>query len=848
MLDREVRALFDGTHYVRQVAASATGLRERIAAVVEQVRAVRKWLPEHERRLLDRLAPLASPDGFKRSCKHANRQYESTKAKNNQAAQQALRQLSTLDREASELFDGTRYVRQVAGAATGLRERIAAAVELVQTVQEWLSDSERELLNRLARIASPNGFEQRREQVNSQYIGAALPSVRESCRVVRLAPTAEQAEAIATDEEVTLVLAGAGTGKTAVIIGKVANLMRDREVRAHEMLVLTFNTDAAQQIRHRLPKPLAADVKTFHAFGNEVLGRTKPVSKLASDRLQRQLFLTQQLEEMLKDAILARPVLDFITSHLYPYRSPFDFNTAQEYESYVRGVELRALSGDRVRSFEELAVANFLTLNGVPFHYERAYPHTNMTYRPDFYVPLPHGGGVYIEHFALNRDGNAPWRGYTEAVKWKRDVHGRHRTSLIESYSWQHTEGVLLPSLRERLEARGIKFHPLPSEVVIRRLRDEFLISRLAYLLDAFLAHVRSGRLDAFELRHRAADSADPDRSSVFLEVFDEVQRRYEHRLVSGGEIDFHDQIHGATDRIRDGRWQSPYRYVLVDEFQDISAERMTLLSALRGPHTAFFLVGDDWQSIYRFTGSDIRLVRDSGKHLGYMQECALTQTFRFGPGVSEPSTAFIRRNPAQTQRELQPADDPPPGNITVIKTAIPANGLEQALQEIVDLSATDAQVPSVLVLGRYNNSRKVLQDADVSPRLKRRVRFQTVHSAKGLEADYVVVLADDDSRGFPSRVEDDPLLDLVAPAAEPYPNAEERRVFYVALTRGRRGAWLIADDERPSVFVDELLDEYNPTARYRVHVVDTRATEDPGPFDEFSMDDDFLSADDLPY
>ena len=119
MLDREVRALFDGTHYVRQVAASATGLRERIAAVVEQVRAVRKWLPEHERRLLDRLAPLASPDGFKRSCKHANRQYESTKAKNNQAAQQALRQLSTLDREASELFDGTRYVRQVAGPRPG---------------------------------------------------------------------------------------------------------------------------------------------------------------------------------------------------------------------------------------------------------------------------------------------------------------------------------------------------------------------------------------------------------------------------------------------------------------------------------------------------------------------------------------------------------------------------------------------------------------------------------------------------------------------------------------------------------------------------------------------------------
>ena len=629
-------------------------------------------------------------------------------------------------------------------------------------------------------------------------MAAVKATVRKSCHEVRLMPTDEQVEAIATDEEVTLVLAGAGTGKTAVITGKVAHLVRNRNVRPDEILVLAFNRDAAEQIGHRLSGSLAADVSTFHSFGNRVLGRTKSVSKLATDHPYRQLFLTQQLEEMLKDAIFGRPVLNFISSHLYPYRSPFDFDTAQEYESYVRGVELRALSGDRVRSFEELAVANFLTLNQVPFHYERAYPHTNLIYRPDFYVPLPHGRGLYIEHLALNRDGGAPWSGYTEGIRWKRDVHGRHRTTLLETYSWQHTEGVLLPSLRERLEARGIKFHPLPSEVVIRRLRDEFLISRLAYLLDAFLAHVRSGRLDLLELRQRTKSSADPDRSAVFLEVFDEVQQRYEHRLASDGEIDFHDQIHGATDRIRDGRWQSPYRYVLVDEFQDISAERMSLLTALRGTDTAFYLVGDDWQSIYRFAGSDVRLVRDSGKHLGHVRERALTQTFRFGPGVSEPSTAFVRRNPAQTQRELRPARYPPPGgNITVIKTAAPVVGLERALREIVNLSPRDAQATSVLLLGRYRDSRKVLQEADIPPRLRGLVRFRTVHSAKGLEADFVVVLdLIDKRRGFPSRVEDDPLLDLEAPPTEIFLDAEERRVFYVALTRGRRGAWLIADDK----------------------------------------------------
>ena len=133
---------------------------------------------------------------------------------------------------------------------------------------------------------------------------------------------------------------------------------------------------------------------------------------------------------------------DFITSHRYPYRSPFDFDTEEEYKSYVRGVELRALSGRRVRSFEELAIANFLALNGVRFHYERDYPYTESLYRPDFYVPLPDGGGVYLEHLALNRGGSAPWPGYAEDVRWKRHIHRGNGTILIETYSWQHGEGT----------------------------------------------------------------------------------------------------------------------------------------------------------------------------------------------------------------------------------------------------------------------------------------------------------------------------------------------------------------------------------------------------------------------
>ena len=845
-LDQEVSAFFDGKHYVRHWAAN--GLRERIAAAVEQAKAVQELLPERECGLLDCLVLLASPEGFKRRCEQANRQFEAAETQKKQAARLAPR-LVALDQEVSAFFDGKRYIRH-STAPEEMRERIAAAVEQGKVVRKWLSENERRLLNRLVQIGSSKNFERRRERANAKYVRVTAANMLKTLRRKGTTPTGEQAEAIATDEDVTLVLAGAGTGKTAVITDKVAHLVRDCGVRPGRILVLAFNSDAAEEIRKRLPTSLAADVHTFHAFGNRVLGGTKRISMLAEDDPHRRLFITQQLEEMLQDTILARPVLDFITSHLHPYRSPFDFTTPEEYTSYVRGVELRTLNGNLVKSFEELSIANFLTLHGVPFRYERSYPYTGTLYRPDFYVPLPDSGGIYLEHFALNRDGSAPWPGYSEDVSWKRGVHRRNGTTLIETQSWQFKDGNLLLTLRDRLEALGVEFRPLPPEAAIKRLHRDFAISRLAYLLDPFLHHVRSGRLDSLELRQRAESSADPDRSAVFLKVFDEVQQRYEHRLASDGEIDFHDQIHGSTDRIRSGRWQSPYRYVLVDEFQDISAERMALLAALCGPDTAFFLVGDDWQSIYRFTGSDVGLVRDSGKHLGHMREHALTQTFRFGPGVSEPSTAFVRRNPAQTQRELRPARHPPPvGNITVIKASDPVLGLQQGLREIANLLPRDAQAPSVLVLGRYRDSHSVLQDANVPLRLRSRVRFQTVHKAKGLEADFVVVLdLVDRRRGFPSRVEDDPLLDLVAPPTEPYPNAEERRVFYVALTRGRRGAWLIADAERPSAFVNELLDEYNPTARYRVHVIDTLATEDPGPFDEFSTDDDFLSADDLPF
>ena len=346
----------------------------------------------------------------------------------------------------------------------------------------------------------------------------------------------------------------------------------------------------------------------------------------------------------------------------------------------------------------------------------------------------------------------------------------------------------------------------MPRETLIRRLGQERILW-LAGLLTTFLNHVKSGGVSVSELRSRAARLGDRRRGESFIDVFEHVYDRYQRLLAEEGALDFHDLINRAARLISAGTWKSRYRYILVDEFQDISAGRMALLSALRRPGTAFFVVGDDWQSIYRFAGSDVGLMRDCGAHLGHVRERTLSRTFRYSDGILNPSTAFVRRNPEQTQRPLTSESTAHDDGITVVADYTSTSGLALALQDI-EKSAAGKRC-KVLVLGRYRRSRRALSSIQSGRLLS--VEFSTVHRAKGREADYVVVLDLEDGKwGFPSQKEDDPLLELVLPprSGASYPFGEERRLFYVALTWARMGVYLVTDTARPSIFALELLRE----------------------------------------
>ena len=467
--------------------------------------------------------------------------------------------------------------------------------------------------------------------------------------------------AVATDEDATLVLAGAGTGKTAAIVGKALYLVSDQGVPADQILILAFNRKAAEELRERLPEDLRdTHVSTFHAFGRRVIADSDvapSISRMAADQYALVEAMDGIVNILLRDPEWADTVMEYLAYWPAPYRSAFDFDSSEEYAQYVRGVELRTLSADLVRSFEELVIANYLTEHGVPFRYEQPYSVETATrrhsqYRPDFYLPE---SDVYIEHFALNREGKPPpgWRDYGDGVAWKRRIHEENRTRLVETYSWQQSDGTLRDSLHARLEDVGVELERVDRAELVSRLASR-QISTLARLLATFLTHAKGARLGDSQLAARGRDSGDPKRAARFLSIYQHVRKEYEDLLATDKSIDFHDLINRAAEFIEAGKWESPYRHVLVDEFQDISAGRMALLSALRRPGVAYFLVGDDWQSICRFAGSDVQLMRNTLEHLGHVEERKLSRTFRFGRGILGPSSAFVQVNPDQTRVDSQ--------------------------------------------------------------------------------------------------------------------------------------------------------------------------------------------------
>jgi DNA helicase-4 len=698
-------------------------------------------------------------------------------------------------------------------------EKVLLAAADLQDVPEGVNESER--LNHWKEFT--DSWEKQIELRNDDHVARLTVKWRSFFdRLESNSLTEKQVESILRDDDHTLVVAGAGTGKTSAVVGKIGYLVESGEVAADEILALAFGREAAEEMRDRVAMRTGHDIeiRTFHALGlhiaQEHSGARQSIADTATDGRAFNALIARLLVDIFDDDTTKDLALDFVVHHRYPAKYLEDFDANGDYMVYLRKHEPRTLRGELVKSFEELLIADWLLLNGVNYEYEHAYEFDTASpkrrqYKPDFYLV---DSGVYLEHFGIGTDGaTAPGidKGkYHQGIAWKRQLHKEHETVLLETYSWERQQGVLLSKLKSKLRELGVIVKPMDKEQVGALLRQREVSEPLVELLQRFLTIFREGMWTEQEMSERVLllSRIERGRAESFLRLFYTLSERYKARLSGRQEVDFSDMISQAVRLLEDGDVHMPFRRIVVDEYQDISRGRQKLLKALvkQTDDTRIMCVGDDWQSIYGFTGSDIRMTTEFDSRFGSCTRVDLDQTFRFTKPIMDSSARFIQMNTGQLRKKISAQEPVLENSIELITTAGDEDSSINAILENID-NARPARVRwSVLLLGRYNRLKPDNLESLAKKFKMLDVEFMTIHKSKGLEADAVAVLELKAARyGFPSEVENDTLLELVLPADESCPHAEERRVLYVAMTRARFKVVLVADPHSPSEFVEEL-------------------------------------------
>jgi DNA helicase-4 len=688
---------------------------------------------------------------------------------------------------------------------------------------------------------------------NDQFVTAELALHDDYFRSVETSVmSSEQRVATVVMEDNNLVIAAAGSGKTSVLVAKVGYLVKKGYASPEEILVLSFNTSVADEIAKRINERLvqpgvisaAPQVSTFHSFGMNAIKETGPSLKLASlalssdlrsRELQKIFFdLIQTDAEFKVDAIrfLALHGVSGTTNEATELAAQFGKSWRDLIAQPIGTVVLpdpgnslyTTLSGETVRSKQELQIANWLTLMGIEFVYEKPFPPVashpwTRNYRPDFYYPAL---DLWHEHFGINIFGEAPthWGVNSQGMSYeaqaasKRSMLTEVNVRWFETTSGDFETGIWEDKLRASLERAGAK----PQLVSWERFQElaaaaGFKQVEALDLLGAAIAHFKSNHLSVEELRTKAQASADSDRSQGFVRLFEKVFARYEALLAQASQIDFDDMLRTSAQRLRAQPVQDRYKAILIDEFQDMSNARAELVKAVlhQNPEATLFAVGDDWQSIYRFAGSDISVMTQFQKLFGFTRQVTLATTFRCNQGLANLSSEFIRKNPSQINKSVVAISDLKSAVVRIIFHAGKADSaLVRQLEEMATWAQRRGASADVCLLGRYN----FLEPANFTALAERfknylNLSFSTVHRSKGLGFDFVMVLGMSCKPGsdFPSTRQDDPLLSLFMPIADALPFAEERRLFYVAMTRARRACVLIVPKFGASPFVTELLE-----------------------------------------
>ena len=685
----------------------------------------------------------------------------------------------------------------------------------------------------------------------------------------------KQREVVLRDEDYTLVVAGAGAGKTTTVAAKVKYLVDKKHVDPSKILIVSYTNDAVNELIKRVNHELniPAIITTFHKVGYAIVRKHKNMEKfrvvheglmfsIIRDYMHKQminrpddletlvLFFGYYLDYQLGKETIEKFRLQYTRNDYTTLKT----NLLEINKTLIQEKETRKTTIQRevLRSIEEVQIANFLFLHQIDYQYETAYPYhiegATKLYTPDFTIQYE-GRKIYLEHFGIHENGTHSRYNSEEIVKYKQamqdkiQLHKDKGSTLIYTYSQYIDKRPMLEHLKETLIKIGIQ--PVQRSLldvyyVLKEDEESKYLNKFIFLIKDF---IQAFKINGYTEKdfYQLESKTDNVRSRMFLKLSKPIYLHYQQFLQENDMLDFEDMINDSTHVLAEPNTKNiipDFEYVIVDEYQDISQQRFDLTQALsKLTHAKIMAVGDDWQSIYAFAGSRIDLFINFKEQMGYADYLNIDFTYRNAQQVIDIAGNFIQKNEMQLQKHLKsPKNIVKPivlyeysdlaykNEIKGIKGIIHEKA--KMCQDIIGkIVQTDRKNKKIAMLARYNfeykhfaesefftekyhGNRAVLKSIEY-PEVE--LTFMTVHASKGLGFDNVIILnGSDEVFGFPAQLEMDPLLRLVKFDDRSYSYAEERRLFYVALTRTKNRVFILYPSSKPSVFVREIATEYD--------------------------------------
>ncbi len=603
----------------------------------------------------------------------------------------------------------------------------------------------------------------------------------------------EQRIAILNDEDYMMIIAGAGSGKTTTIAAKVKYLVDKLGIDEQQILVLSYTNKAVDELKRIINTNfnIKANITTFHKLAYSCL-KDDHIELISNSKFIIDKYLMNVINE---NKEIAKQLVKFYNN--YFSISPLFLKMIEnnKLKRIIMAYQTKkTIKGEYLSSYQETIIANLLYLNNIPYKYHHKIFTSYFTFninKQEYYIFVLKNNSAY---------NNVVVNFFNDDQAYKIIMH----SDIEDNY-----EEIIKELKKSHIIKDGFSLNECYKKII---KVDKNKYESFTSFCDQFLKLTKNIDKDIWKINKEY-----DDRTNMFLKIINEIDVYYQSYLKENNCLDFDDLIIKAEQNMTDNPIK--YKYVIVDEYQDISVTRFSFIKKIvEMNNSKLIVIGDDWQTIFSFAGSQLNLFLEFKEQMSYATELKITNTYRNSQELINIAGEFIMRNNKQIKKRLlsgKKKDYP-------VKILI-YNNINDALEEAIDHIISHYGInKNILLLGRYqfdfNNiiSNKNFHKINEEQLLYKKsnqllLYYLTIHKSKGLGFDNVIIVNGNNGiYGFPSLIKNDPIMKIINKDIDEQNKEEERRLFYVALTRSKNDVYILCQKHTISPFVEEIQEYSN--------------------------------------